>query len=171
MQISAGILGHSNLNLKGWVLPKFKVLILLLIPHDALHIIQAPRPVYKPLLSTHLCQSKYYKENNKTYQSTHSGRPGKPDSMPDWRTQPSPWASARYELSVPPSAALSGWALWKRWPPRAQTLTRTAPARHTWGCHLVAPNEISVSIFQETDGAGLCFNKQFMWFVINLTKK
>lgn len=80
-------------------------------------------------------------EKCNTYQSTRWGRRARQGSSPDWRTRPPPWASARYESSVPPSAARSGWALWRRLRPRAQTLTRTAPAHHTWGCHLVAPQE------------------------------
>lgn len=82
------------------------------------------------------------KQKEETYQSIHSGRPGKPDSRPGWRTGPPPWASARSERLAPPSAALSGSGRWTRWPPRAQTQTRTAPVRHTWGCHLVASNEV-----------------------------
>lgn len=71
-----------------------------------------------------------------TSRNTRWGRRVRPGSSPGWRTQPPPWASARYESSAPPSAVRSGWALWRRWRPRAQTPTQTAPERRTWGCHL-----------------------------------
>lgn len=74
-----------------------------------------------------------------TYRSIHWGRRVRPGSSLNWRTRPPPWASATSGSSAPPSGARWGSAPWRRWPPRAQTQTQTAPARRTSGCHLEAP--------------------------------